>query len=107
MSAWSVPHYDTFAEFQYAYHYGDIHSPYIRQDEPLKVECGHFLDCIRHGRRPLTSGEDGLKIVRILEAASRSLEAQGGPVDLETAHTGGAAPRLQGAPVLAAPARDL
>ncbi|MGH7989212.1 MAG: Gfo/Idh/MocA family protein, partial [Limisphaerales bacterium] len=41
------PHYDTFAEFQYAYHYGDIYSPYIKQEEPLKTECQHFLDCIK------------------------------------------------------------
>ena len=33
------PHYDTFAEFHYAYHYGDIYCPYVKQDEPLKIEC--------------------------------------------------------------------
>src|SRR3954468_22022288 len=43
------PHYDTFAEFHYAYHYGDTYSPYIKQDEPLKTECSHFLDCITSG----------------------------------------------------------
>ena len=40
------PHYDTFAEFHYTYHYGDVYSPYLRQEEPLKTECQHFLDCI-------------------------------------------------------------
>ena len=44
------PYYDTFAEFHYSYHYGDIYSPYIKQYEPLKVECQHFLDCIRSGK---------------------------------------------------------
>jgi predicted dehydrogenase len=43
------PHYDTFAEFHYAYHYGDVYAPYIKQEEPLKIECQHFLDCIRLG----------------------------------------------------------
>jgi len=43
------PHYDTFAEFHYAYHYGDVYAPYIKQEEPLKIECQHFLDCIRDG----------------------------------------------------------
>ena len=43
----SPPHYDTFAEFQYAYHYGDMYVPYIKQEEPLKTECQHFLDCIK------------------------------------------------------------
>lgn len=79
------PHYDTFGEFHYAYHYGDIHAPYIRQEEPLKVECQHFLDCIRQGRAPLTGGVQGLELVRILEAASLSLKRQGAAVELEEA----------------------
>ncbi len=76
------PHYDTFAEFHYAYHYGDTYSPFIRQDEPLKMECNHFIDCIRDGLVPLTDGNNGLEVVRILEAASVSLKNNGGPVDL-------------------------
>jgi predicted dehydrogenase len=76
------PHYDTFAEFQYAYHYGDIYVPYIQQEEPLKIECGHFLECIREGRTPLSSGTQGLELVRILEASSQSLRLGGGPVQL-------------------------
>jgi predicted dehydrogenase len=79
------PHYDTFAEFQYSYHYGDIHLPYIKQEEPLKVECQHFLDCIREGREPLTSGRQGLEVVRILEASSQSLRQHGGYVPLTSA----------------------
>ena len=76
------PHYDSFAEFHYAYHYGDIYSPYIKQDEPLRVECAHFQECILHGRVPLTSGEAGLEVVRILEASSHSLRNHGAPVEL-------------------------
>jgi predicted dehydrogenase len=76
------PHYDTFAEFHYAYHYGDIYVPYIKQEEPLKVECQHFLDCIRHGHTPLTSGKRGLELVQILEASSESLKRGGGPVEM-------------------------
>src|SRR6266516_1875322 len=63
------PHYDTFAEFHYSYHYGDRYIPYIKQEEPLKVECQHFLDCIREGKTPLTSGTQGLHVVRVMEAA--------------------------------------
>jgi predicted dehydrogenase len=74
------PHYDTFAEFQYAYHYGDIYSPHIKQDEPLKVECQHFLDSIRQGAAPLTSGERGLEVVQVLEACSASVKQDGIPV---------------------------
>ncbi|MCU0784768.1 MAG: Gfo/Idh/MocA family oxidoreductase [Verrucomicrobia bacterium] len=76
------PHYDTFAEFHYSYHYGDVSIPYIKQEEPLKVECQHFLDCIRTGNTPLTSGKRGLELVQILEASSESLKRGGGPVDL-------------------------
>jgi predicted dehydrogenase len=76
------PHYDTFAEFQYAYHYGDMYVPYIKQEEPLKAECQHFLDCIHHGTAPMTSGQQGLELVRILEASSVSLRHNGAAVDL-------------------------
>jgi predicted dehydrogenase len=79
------PHYDTFAEFQYAYHYGDIHCPYVKQDEPLKVECQHFLDCIRGGTVPITSGAAGMEVVQILEASSESLRLNGAPISLTAA----------------------
>jgi predicted dehydrogenase len=80
------PHYDTFAEFHYAYHYGDVYAPYIKQDEPLKTECQHFLDCIETGTTPLTSGPKGLEIVRVLEASSKSLKINGGPIEFSVPH---------------------
>lgn len=76
------PHYDTFAEFQYAYHYGDMYVPYVRQEEPLKLECQHFLDCIRDGTKPLSDGAHGRQLVRVLEAASASLRRGGAAVSL-------------------------
>ncbi|HOB33018.1 MAG TPA: Gfo/Idh/MocA family oxidoreductase [Verrucomicrobiota bacterium] len=76
------PHYDTFGEFHYAYHYGDMYVPYIKQEEPLRSECQHFLDCIREGISPLTDGQRGLELVRILEASSASLKQGGAPVSL-------------------------
>jgi predicted dehydrogenase len=86
------PHYDTFAEFHYAYHYGDVYAPYIKQEEPLKTECQHFLDCVRDSRAPLTSGERGLELVKILEASSQSLKLGGGPVELSSHHQAIVAP---------------
>ena len=71
------PHYDTFAEFQYSYHYGDMWSPYLKLEEPLKVECQHFADCIKNGTRPLTCGKNGLEVVQVLEASSQSLRNGG------------------------------
>jgi predicted dehydrogenase len=79
------PHYDTFAEFTYSYHYGDAYVPYIKQDEPLKLECQHFLDCIHEKCTPLANGRLGLEVVRILEAAGESLRQQGASVSLDAA----------------------
>jgi predicted dehydrogenase len=83
-------HYDTFAEFLYSYHYGDSYIPYLKQEEPLRAECEHFIDCITKNLTPLTSGREGLELVRILEAASASLKQHGAPVIL---------PQVNGAPV--------
>jgi predicted dehydrogenase len=78
------PYYDSFAEFQYSYHYGDMYCPYIKQEEPLKVECQHFLDCIKSGAKPESSGTEGLKVVQILEAASKSLKNGGSRIFINT-----------------------
>jgi predicted dehydrogenase len=78
------PHYDSFAEFHYSYHYGDMYAPYVKQEEPLKVQCQHFLDCIRDGRQPLTSGRKGSQVVQILEAATESLRNGGAEVSLKS-----------------------
>jgi len=77
------PHYDTFAEFQYSYHYGDMISPYIKQTEPLKVETQHFLDCIKTGKKPESNGLEGLRVIQILEASSRSLKSGGAKVEID------------------------
>jgi predicted dehydrogenase len=74
------PHYDTFADFQYSYHYGDSYCPYVKQKEPLLVEAEHFLDCITYGRKPHSSGKEALEVVQILEAATKSLNNGGGAV---------------------------
>lgn len=87
------PHYDTFAEFHYSYHYGDIYIPRIEQNEPLKAECQHFVDCVRDGTPPLTSGEKGMELVQILEASSSSLKAGGAPIRFsERRHVAAASP---------------
>ena len=77
------PHYETFGEFQFSYHYGDMYAPYIKQTEPLQTQCNHFLDCIINNMKPLSSGFEGLKVVSILESASRSLKNHGDKVDID------------------------
>lgn len=64
---------NNFGEFQCSYRYGDVLIPNIKFVEPLRQECQHFLECIKNHKKPLTSGEEGLKVVRILEAAQNSL----------------------------------
>lgn len=76
------PHYDTFAEFQYSYHYGDVYSPFIKQAESLKFECQHFVDCIKSGEAPISSGTDGLQVVQVLAAAADSLRHEGALVEI-------------------------
>ncbi len=100
------PHYDTFAEFQYSYHYGDLHVPYIKQEEPLKVECQHFLDCINTGSKPISSGLEGLQLVRILEAASFSLRQNGAAIPFFSPEAGDSALAHQRTPSPGAPRRS-
>ncbi len=71
------PYADTFADFQFSYRYGDVITPYIKFTEPLRMECQHFVDCVKNGKRPNTDGVVGWKIVKILEAAERSLQNGG------------------------------
>ena len=52
---------------------GDIFSPHVPNEEPLRIECRHFLDCVRDGVEPRSGGESGLRVVRVLEALQRSL----------------------------------
>jgi len=73
---------DTYGEFQFAYHYGSVVSPYIHLQEPLRVECQHFLDCILQDKTPLTNGYNGLRVVEIIEAAQQSLKSQGEQVTI-------------------------
>ncbi len=81
------PHYESYADFHYSYHYGDSYCPRLDQREPLQTQCEHFLDCIQKGARPLTSGEDGLQIVEILEKSSESLRANGVPIAVVAPNT--------------------
>jgi predicted dehydrogenase len=75
-------YYDTFDEFHYSYKYGDIVIPRLDGGEPLRTELAHFLDCIEQGRPPLSDGENGLEVVKILEAANASLRNGHHPVRL-------------------------
>jgi len=53
---------------------GDIYSPRLPNREPLRIECEHFLDCVRTGATPRSDGHSGLRVVRVLEAAQSALD---------------------------------
>jgi predicted dehydrogenase len=52
---------------------GDVFSPRVSNEEPLRLECRHFLDCIRDGTEPRSGADSGLRVVRVLEGLQRSL----------------------------------
>ena len=74
---------ETFGEFHFAYHYGDVIIPFIRAEEPLRLECLHFAECIQEGMTPRTAGLSGMRVVQIIEAAQESLIQGGQPVSIK------------------------
>jgi len=69
-------------EMLVGYRTGDMWAPKVSGAEALAVEAQHFVECITRGETPLTDGRAGLRIVRILEAATASLKQGGCPVTL-------------------------
>lgn len=76
--------YDTYAEYV-GLRFGDITIPHIKVGEPLRAECEHFLSCIRNRATPRSDGEDGFRVVEVLEAADLSLSQNGNPVAIDGA----------------------
>jgi predicted dehydrogenase len=64
---------------------GDVMSPQISNEEPLRIECRHFLDALGNNTEPLSGPHSGVRAVRVLEALQRSLESRGVPQRLELA----------------------
>jgi predicted dehydrogenase len=52
---------------------GDVFSPRVSNEEPLRIECRHFLECVRDGKEPRTGGESALRVVRVLERLQQEL----------------------------------
>jgi predicted dehydrogenase len=65
-----------------SYRSGDVVSPHLDDTEPLRYVVERFADCVENGRAPITGGEQGLRIVKILECAQRSMTAGGVWVNL-------------------------
>jgi predicted dehydrogenase len=70
---------DTRSWGEYIARAGDTHSPRIPNAEPLRLECEHFIGCVRTGNTPRSDGHSGLRVVRVLERLQLALAAQAGP----------------------------
>lgn len=64
------------------YRIGDMYAPKLEDHEALALETAHFADCLLNGGTPLTGGEDGLEVVKVLVASKESLEKNGTPVNI-------------------------
>lgn len=64
------------------YRIGDMYAPAIDSTEALRIEVDHFVDCIKNNKKPISDGEAGLRVVRILEAATKSLKKGGMKVNI-------------------------
>ncbi len=80
-SAIPPPGHTTYAE-GVAVRSGDVVAPALANKEPLLEECEHFIECVQTGRRPRSDGEQGLAVVRTLEAGQKSLANDGMPVEI-------------------------
>ena len=70
----------SFGEYQLSYRSGDVLTPRLDADEPLRVELADFVGAIREGREPVSNKDIGLKVVELIEATELSLEWNGAPV---------------------------
>jgi predicted dehydrogenase len=64
--------YSSFGE--YIARSGDVWSPRVPNEEPLRIECRHFADCVRNGKTPVSDARSGLRVVRVLEGLQQSLD---------------------------------
>ena len=65
-----------------SYRSGDMWSHKLEREEALKLEAAYFIDCIIYDRNPFNDGHAGLRIVKMLEAADRSIKNKGEMVEL-------------------------
>ena len=75
--------YESFREFQLIVRDGSVTTPKVEQEEPLKMECMHFVDCIKNGTPAISCGTQGWDVVRILESIDKSINLGGVKVKIE------------------------
>jgi predicted dehydrogenase len=73
--------YTTYDEYM-SLRIGDITIPHVPSGEPLRFECKHFLDCVKDHKHPRSDGDDGLRVLSVLQAAQNSLDKGGAPIEV-------------------------
>ena len=73
---------DNAHQLRVGYRAGDMWAPHLSTREALETEVEHFIECVRTGASPFSDGLSGLRVIEVLEAASRSIADQGKPVQL-------------------------
>jgi predicted dehydrogenase len=76
-----TPEYESYGD-ALTLRFGDIYVPRIEMQEPLRLECQHFLDCVENRQQPLSDGQNGLQALHVLDALQRSLDNEGRLVTL-------------------------
>ena len=79
----SATAYSDFGEYQLMIRDGDVISPKIPVEEPLKNEVRHFIACKNEGKQPLSDGVNGMVVVKVMEAVDESIRNNGAPVHLK------------------------
>jgi predicted dehydrogenase len=74
--------YTTYGEYL-SLRAGDILIPKVDSTEPLMAECKHFIDCVQNRKRPISDGNDGLRVLTVLTAAQDSMQKGGAPVEIK------------------------
>lgn len=76
----AAPQPGTLDQMKGSSRYGDLRAPYVKHEEPLKLECRHFLDCIQGTASAQASARRGVAVVNVLESATESLRRKGAAV---------------------------
>jgi len=74
--------YSSYSEYM-SLRDGNIFIPAIKMNEPLKIECEHFVDCVENNKTPKSDGMNGLIVTYVLEAAQKSLKSGGLPITID------------------------
>jgi len=70
-------YYSSWEGFNIVYRSGEMQAPELGVKEPLNIMCGHFIDCVNNGKKPVSDGISGLRVVKVIEAIQESLKNQG------------------------------